>query len=50
MIATAQVLSPESEIRFCAGSNHAHGVSELCNMRSTWQWFQLENKVLLSRL
>ena len=31
VITTAQLPSAKSDVRFCAGSNPARGVSEICN-------------------
>ena len=30
------------ELRFCAGSNPARGVSDICDGENLWQWFRLE--------
>ena len=42
VIPTAQFHSTKRELRFCAGSNHAPGVSEICDGEDLWQWSQLE--------
>ena len=45
VITTAQVHSINPEPRFCAGSNHAPGVSEIQDGEDLWQWFRLEIRV-----
>ena len=42
VITTAQLHSTKSELRFCAGSNPACGVSEICDSENLWQWSRLE--------
>ena len=42
VITTAQLHSTKTELRFCAGSNPAHGVSEICDGEDLWQWSRLE--------
>ena len=42
VINTTQFHSTESQLRFCAGSNPARGVSEIGNSEGPWQWYQLE--------
>ena len=42
LITTAQLHSSKSELRFCAGSNPAQGVSEIRDGEDLWQWSQLE--------
>ena len=39
---TAQLHSTKSELRFCAGSNPAHGASTIRNGKDLWQWSQME--------
>ena len=39
---TAQLYSIKPELKFCAGSNPAHGVSEICDSEDLWQWSPLE--------
>ena len=39
---TAQLDSTKSELRFCAGSNPAHAVSEIRDGEDLWQWSRLE--------
>ena len=41
-IIIAQLHSKEFELRFCAVSNPARGVSEICDGENFWQWFRLE--------
>ena len=38
VIATAQLRSTKPELKFCAGSNPACGVSEIRNGEDLWQW------------
>ena len=45
---TAQLHSVKSEVRFCARSNSADGVLEICNGKKLRQWSQL--KVRLNAL
>ena len=42
VITAAQLHSTKSELRFCAGSNPACGVSEICDGENFWQWSRLE--------
>ena len=42
VIATAQLHSTKSELRFCAGSNPARGVSEIRDGGDLWQWSRVE--------
>ena len=42
IITTAQIHSTKSELRFCAGSNPARGVSEISDGEDLWQWSRLE--------
>ena len=39
---TAQLHSTKPELRFCAGSNPARGVSEIRDGEDLWQWSRLE--------
>ena len=42
VITTAQLHSTKFELRFCAGSIPARGVSEICDGEDLWQWSRLE--------
>ena len=42
VITTVHLHSAKPELRFCASSNPAHGVSEICNGENLWQWSWLE--------
>ena len=42
IITTAQLHSTKPELRFCAGSSPARGMSEIRNGDDLWQWFRLE--------
>ena len=42
VITTAQLHSTEPELRFCAGSNPACGISEIRDGEDLWQWSRLE--------
>ena len=42
VITNAQLHSTKPELRFCTGSNPAHGVSEIRDGEDLWQWSQLE--------
>ena len=42
VITTAQLHSNKPELRFCAGSNPARGVSKIRDGEDLWQWSQLE--------
>ena len=42
VITTAQLHSTKPELRLCAGSNPAHGVSEIRDGEDLWQWTRLE--------
>ena len=39
---TAQLHSTKSELRFCANSNPARGLSEIRDSEDLWQWSQQE--------
>ena len=39
---TVQLHSTKPELRFCAGSNPARGVSEIRDGEDLWQWSRLE--------
>ena len=41
-ITTTQLHLTNPELRFCAGSNPARGVSEIRDGEDLWQWFRLE--------
>ena len=45
VITTAQLHSTKPELRFCASSSSANGVSEIHNGEDLWQWSQLEIKL-----
>ena len=45
VISTAQLHSTKPEVRFCAGSNPAHGSSEIYDGEDLWQWSWLKIKV-----
>ena len=38
----AQLHSTKPKLRFCAGSNPAHGMSKICDGEDLGQWSQLE--------
>ena len=42
IITTAQLHSTKPELRFCAGSSPARGMSEIRDGDDLWQWFRLE--------
>ena len=42
VITTAQLQSIKPELRFCSGSNHARGVSEIRDGEDLWQWSRLK--------
>ena len=42
VITTAQLHSTKPELRFCAGSNPARCVSEICDGEDLWQWSRQE--------
>ena len=42
VITTAQLHLTKPELRFCAGSNPARGVSEIRDDEDLWQWSRLE--------
>ena len=42
VITTAQHYSTKPQLRFCTGSNPAHGLSEIRDGEDLWQWSQLE--------
>ena len=45
VIITAQLHSTKPELRFCAGSNPVHGLSEIRDGEGLWQWSRLEIRV-----
>ena len=45
VITTAQLHSTKPELRYCAGSNPARGVSEICDGEDLSQWSRLEIKL-----
>ena len=45
VITTTQLHSTKPELRFCAGSNPAHGMSEIHDGEDLWQWSRLEIKL-----
>ena len=47
IITTAQLHSTKPELRFCPGSNPAHGVSEIRDGEDLWQWSRLEIRLKL---
>ena len=42
VIIIAQLHSTKPELRFCAGSNLAFGMSEICDGENFWRWSRLE--------
>ena len=42
VITTAQFHSTKPELRFCAGSDPAHVLSEIRDGEDLWQWSRLE--------
>ena len=53
VISTAQLHSTKPELKFCAGSNPARGVSEVRDGEDLWQWSRLEirlNTILRSTI
>ena len=42
VITTTQLYSTKPELRFCAGSSPACGVSEIRDGQDLWQWSRLE--------
>ena len=42
VITTTQFDLTKSELRFCTGSNPAHGMSEIRDGEDLWQWSRLE--------
>ena len=42
VLTTSRFRSTKLEPSFCAGSNPARGVSEICNVEDLWQWSWLE--------
>ena len=48
IITTAQLHLSKPELRFCAGSNPARGVSEIRDGQDLWQWSRLEIRLRLS--
>ena len=47
VITTAQFHSSKPELRFCAGSHPARGVSEIRDGEDLWQWSRLEIRLRL---
>ena len=47
VISTAQLHSAKPELRFCAGSNLARGVLEICDGENHWQWSRLEIRLIV---
>ena len=45
VITTAQIHSTKLELKFCAGSNPARGLSEIRDGEDLWQWSRLEIKL-----
>ena len=45
VITTAQLHSTKPELRFCAGSNPARGMSEIRDGEDLWQWSRLETRL-----
>ena len=45
VIITAQLHSTKPELRFCAGSNPVHGLSEIRDGEDLLQWSRLEIRV-----
>ena len=45
VITTAKLHSTKSKLRFCAGSNPGHGMSEICNGKNIWQlpWLDIRS-------
>ena len=50
VITTAQIHLSKPELRFCAGSNPAHCVSEIRDDEDHWQWSWLEIRLRLSSI
>ena len=50
VITTAQLHSTKPELRFCADSNPARGVSEIRDGEDLWQWSRLEIRLNAFRL
>ena len=42
VITTSQFHSTKPELRFCAGSNPARGLSDIRNSKDIWEWSRLE--------
>ena len=42
---TTQLHSTKPELRFCAGSNSAYDMLEICDGEDLWQWSRLEIKL-----
>ena len=40
---TGQIYSTKPELKFCADSKTAHGVSEICDDKNLWQWHIIKN-------
>ena len=49
VITTAQLHSTKPELKFCAGSNPARGVSEIRDGEDLWQWSRLEIRLNVFR-
>ena len=45
VINTGQLRSMKSELKFCAGSNPARDVLEVCDGENLWQWSWQEIKL-----
>ena len=44
IITMQKIISTKPELRFCAGSNPARGVSEIRDGKDIWQWSRVEIK------
>ena len=49
VITTAQLHSTKPELRFCAGSNSARCVSDICDDEDLWQWSRVEIRLTAVR-
>ena len=49
VIITAQLYSTKPELRFCAGSNPARGVLEICDGKNLRHWSRLEIRLNIFR-
>ena len=49
VITTAQLNSTNPEVRFCADSNRASGVTEIRDAEGLWQWSRLKLKLSVFR-